>query len=142
MYIYEFAYKGTVLYQFLETGTSDITFMGRDQGLKWLAFSLYPHSFFLFSSFKKCSWLGFGPGFESGSGSIFSRVDPESGFGSKWNGSEALFQRVNLIKFFHLVDKKYNLPLSPLLFAHHQYFHIFGHLPKYEHKKTNYPKHG
>ena len=28
------------LYQFLETGTSDITFMGRYQ-LKWLAFSLY-----------------------------------------------------------------------------------------------------
>ena len=39
----------TVLYQFLETGTSDITFMGRDQELKWLAFSLYPLSFFLYS---------------------------------------------------------------------------------------------
>ena len=32
----------TVLYQFLEAGTSDITFMGRDQELKCLAFSLYP----------------------------------------------------------------------------------------------------
>ena len=31
-----------VLYQFLETGTSDKTFMGRDQELKGLAFSLYP----------------------------------------------------------------------------------------------------
>ena len=35
----------TVLYQFLETGTSDITFMGRDQELKRLAFSLYRFHF-------------------------------------------------------------------------------------------------
>ena len=43
IYIYEFSNKfDTVLYQFLETGTSDITFMGLDQELKWLAFSLYP----------------------------------------------------------------------------------------------------
>ena len=31
----------TVLYQFLETGTSDITFKGHDQELKWLAFKAY-----------------------------------------------------------------------------------------------------
>ena len=37
-----------VLYQFLETGSSDITFMGRNQ----LDFSLYPLSFFLYSPFK------------------------------------------------------------------------------------------
>ena len=42
----------TVLYQFLETGTSDKTFMGRDQELKWLAFGLYPLSFFLYSPFN------------------------------------------------------------------------------------------
>ena len=53
LYLYEFSYKfDIVLYQFLETGTSDITFMGRDQELKWLAFSLYPLSFFLCSPFK------------------------------------------------------------------------------------------
>ena len=34
IYIYEFSYKDTVLYQFLETDTSDITFKGRDQELK------------------------------------------------------------------------------------------------------------
>ena len=44
----------TVLYQFLETGTSDKTCMGRDQELKWLAFSLYPISFFLYSPCKGC----------------------------------------------------------------------------------------
>ena len=44
--IYEFSYKFyTVLYQFLETVTSDITFVGRDHELKWLAFSLYPFHF-------------------------------------------------------------------------------------------------
>ena len=54
LYIYEFSYKfDTVLFQFLETGTSDITFMGRDQELKWYAFSLYPLSFFLYSPFKR-----------------------------------------------------------------------------------------
>ena len=41
-----------VVNQFLEIGTSDITFMGRDQELKWLAFSPYPLSFFLYSPFK------------------------------------------------------------------------------------------
>ena len=41
-YIFEFSYNfNTVVYQFLETGTSDKTFMGRDQELKWLAFNLY-----------------------------------------------------------------------------------------------------
>ena len=40
--VYELSYNfNTVLYQFLEIGTSDITFMGHDQELKWLAFSLY-----------------------------------------------------------------------------------------------------
>ena len=35
LYIYEFLYKfDTVLYQFLETETLDITFMGHDQELK------------------------------------------------------------------------------------------------------------
>ena len=35
LHIYEFSKKiDTVLYKFLETGTSDITFMGRDQELK------------------------------------------------------------------------------------------------------------
>ena len=35
LHIFEFSYKfDKVLYQFLETGTSDITFMGRDQELK------------------------------------------------------------------------------------------------------------
>ena len=29
-----------------------MTFMGRDQELKWLAFSLYPHSFFLYCPFN------------------------------------------------------------------------------------------
>ena len=54
MYVYWFSYIfDTVLYQFLETGTSDKTFMGRDQELKWLAFSLYPLSFFLYSPFKR-----------------------------------------------------------------------------------------
>ena len=38
-------YKDTVLYQFLETGTSDNTFMGLDQLLKCFGFSLYPLSF-------------------------------------------------------------------------------------------------
>ena len=51
--MYEFSYNfNTVLYQFLETGTLDKTFMGRDQELKLLAFSLYPLSFFLYSPFK------------------------------------------------------------------------------------------
>ena len=53
LHIYEFLYKfDTVLYQFLETGTSDITFMGRDQELKLIAFSLYHLSFFLYTPFK------------------------------------------------------------------------------------------
>jgi len=40
------------LYQFLETGTQDITLIDLDQLLKCLGFSLYPLSFFLNSPFK------------------------------------------------------------------------------------------
>ena len=40
----------TVLYQFLETGTSDRTIVGLDELLWYLGFSLYPLSFFLYSS--------------------------------------------------------------------------------------------
>ena len=41
--ILEFSYNlVTVLYNFLETGTSDNTIIGRDQLLKVLDFSLYP----------------------------------------------------------------------------------------------------
>ena len=40
-----------VLYQFLEKVTSVINLMGRDQGLKCLAFILYHLSFFLYSPF-------------------------------------------------------------------------------------------
>ena len=39
----------TVLYQFLEAETSDITFMGRDQILKLLAFAAYPPFHFSFT---------------------------------------------------------------------------------------------
>ena len=39
------SYKDTVLYQFLETGTSDNTFMGLDQLLKCFGFSPCPLSF-------------------------------------------------------------------------------------------------
>ena len=35
--------------------TSDKTFMGRDQELKWLAFSLYPLLFFLYCPFNLCT---------------------------------------------------------------------------------------
>ena len=42
----------TVLYQFLETGTSDRTLLGLDQPLKFFGFSLYPISFVLYSPFK------------------------------------------------------------------------------------------
>ena len=60
MYIYEFSYKfDTVLYQFFEIGTSDITFMSRDQELNWLAFNLYALSFFLYSPFKPSPWTNF-----------------------------------------------------------------------------------
>ena len=46
--ILEFSYNlVTVLYNFLETGTSDNTIIGRDQLLKVLGFSLYPMSFYL-----------------------------------------------------------------------------------------------
>ena len=49
-----------VLYQFLETGTSDKTFMGRDQELKGLAFSNIPPFIFpLYSPFKsiRCAMI-------------------------------------------------------------------------------------
>ena len=43
LYIYKFSYKfDTVLYQFLETGTSDETLMGLNQLLKYIGFSLIP----------------------------------------------------------------------------------------------------
>ena len=62
-YIYKLSYNSNqVLYQFLEIGTSDKTFIGRDQELKWLAFSLYPLSIFLYSPFNKCLfrlWIGY-----------------------------------------------------------------------------------
>ena len=52
-YINKFLFKyDTVLYKFLKTKTSDRTFMGRDQELKCLGFSLYPLSFFFYSPFK------------------------------------------------------------------------------------------
>ena len=38
-----------ILYQFLETGTSDRTLMGLDQLLKCLGFNLYPFSFFFYN---------------------------------------------------------------------------------------------
>ena len=57
-YAYKFSYYfNTALYRFLETETSDKIFMGRDQELKWLAFSLYPLSFFLYSPFKENNFL-------------------------------------------------------------------------------------
>ena len=59
-YIYEFSYNfNTVLYQFLKIGTSDITFMGHDRELKWLAFSLYRLSFFLYSPFNSFATIMF-----------------------------------------------------------------------------------
>ena len=52
-YVFEFAYIfDTVLYQFVETGTSERTLMGLDQFLKCLGFSLNPLSFFLYSPCK------------------------------------------------------------------------------------------
>ena len=51
--IYEFLYNfDTVLYQFLETRTSDRINISRDQLLKCLDFSLYPLSFYQNSQFK------------------------------------------------------------------------------------------
>ena len=38
----------TVLYQFLETGTSDRTNIGHDQLIKILDFSLYPQAFYFY----------------------------------------------------------------------------------------------
>ena len=51
--IHHFWYKvDTVLYAFLETGTSDSTHICRDQLPKCLGFSLYTLSFFLNSPFN------------------------------------------------------------------------------------------
>ena len=51
LYIYEFSYNfDTVLYQFLETGTSDRCFIV--QRLRFSDFSLYHLSFFLYNPFK------------------------------------------------------------------------------------------
>ena len=51
--IYTFWYNfDTVLYQFLETGTSDIRLMCIVQNLRFSGFILYPLSFFLYSPFN------------------------------------------------------------------------------------------
>ena len=51
----EFLYNfETVVYQFLETGTSDRTNIGRDQLLKFLGLSPYPLSVYFNSPFKGC----------------------------------------------------------------------------------------
>ena len=53
MHIYEFSYKvDTVLYQFLETGTSDRCLIGIVQLLRFSGFILYPLSFFLYCPSK------------------------------------------------------------------------------------------
>ena len=53
LFIEKFWYNfGTVLYQFSETRTSDRTLILLDQLLKFLGFSIYPLSFFLYSPFK------------------------------------------------------------------------------------------
>jgi len=53
LHIYVFWYNfDTVLYQFLETGTSDRTLICLNQLLRFSDFSLYPLSFFLYSPFK------------------------------------------------------------------------------------------
>ena len=57
IYIYEFSYKfDTLLYQFLETGTSDRCFIYIVQLLRFSGFILYPHSFLLYSPFN--NWPG------------------------------------------------------------------------------------
>ena len=53
IYFFQFLFKfDTVLYQFLKTGTLDKTLMGLDQLQRYLGFSLYLLSFFLYSPFK------------------------------------------------------------------------------------------
>jgi len=50
LHIYEFSYKfDTVLYQFLETGTSDSCLICIVQRLRFSGFILYPLSFFFYS---------------------------------------------------------------------------------------------
>ena len=54
IYIYTFWYNfDTVLYQFLETGALDRSLTCFIQNLRFLGFSLYPLSFFLYSPFKE-----------------------------------------------------------------------------------------
>ena len=54
MRMHKFLYKfDTVLYQFLETGTSDRCLIGIVQLLRFSGFILYPLLFFLYSPFKK-----------------------------------------------------------------------------------------
>ena len=51
--LYKIAYKfDTVLYQFLETGTSDRCLKCIVQNLRFSSFILYPLSFFLYSPFN------------------------------------------------------------------------------------------
>ena len=54
IYVYDFSYNfDIVLYQFLETGTSDRCLIGTVQNLRFLGFSLYPLSVFHYSPFKE-----------------------------------------------------------------------------------------
>ena len=52
-YIYVLYNFDTVLYQFLETGTSDRCLICIVQNLRFSGFSLYPLAFFLYSPFKR-----------------------------------------------------------------------------------------
>ena len=53
LHIYEFSYKfDIVLYQFLETGTSDRSLICIIQRLRFSGYILYPLSFFLYIPFK------------------------------------------------------------------------------------------
>ena len=52
-FLFKFLYNfDTVLHQFLEMGTSDITLIGLDQLHKYSGFSLYSVKFLLYSPFK------------------------------------------------------------------------------------------
>ena len=56
--IYEFSYNfDTVLYQFLETGTSDRCLICIVQLLRFPCFILYPLSFFLYSPFQSLTFI-------------------------------------------------------------------------------------
>jgi len=59
-YIYTFWYNfDTVLYQFLETETSNRTLTGLNQLLRFSGFSLYPLSFFIDTPFKLVFYFTF-----------------------------------------------------------------------------------